>query len=186
MLASFSAVSSSLLHHASLPSTPATAARVAADALDAGAILAATAPCGTSVSIVSEDDGIPGIDPTYQIFAPESNGFPGYSPSSSGTYTRDSMAIYAELSGDVTDKLFMQGALRYEDYSDFDAETVWKIAGRYEINDVFALRSSIGTGFRAPTPGQQGTTNVSTRLPNGFPVATGLFPASGPVAQVGQ
>ena len=45
------------------------------------------------------------------------------------------------------------------------------------------LRGSVGTGFRAPTPGQQGTTNVSTRLPNGFPVATGLFPAGGPIAQ---
>jgi iron complex outermembrane receptor protein len=46
-----------------------------------------------------------------------------------------------------------------------------------------SLRASYNTGFRAPTPGQQGTTNVSTRLPNGFPVAVGLFPASGTVAQ---
>ena len=45
-----------------------------------------------------------------------------------------------------------------------------------------ALRASYNTGFRAPTPGQQGTTNVSTRLPNGFPVAVGLFPAGGTVA----
>lgn len=45
------------------------------------------------------------------------------------------------------------------------------------------MRGSFGTGFRAPTPGQQGTTNVSTRLPNGFPVATGLFPAISPVGQ---
>ena len=37
--------------------------------------------------------------------------------------------------------------------------------------------------FQAPTPGQQGTVNVSTRLPDGIPVATGLFPAGGPVAQ---
>ena len=73
--------------------------------------------------------------------------------------------------------------MRYEDYSDFGDETVGKVAARYRINDAFALRGSVGTGFRAPTPGQQGTTNVSTRLPNGFPVATGLFPAGGTVAQ---
>ena len=36
---------------------------------------------------------------------------------------------------------------------------------------------------QAPTPGRKSATNVSTRLPNGFPVATGLFPAGGPVAQ---
>ena len=51
------------------------------------------------------------------------------------------------------------------------------------MTDAWNARASIGTGFRAPTPGQQGTVNVSTRLPDGIPVATGLFPAGGPVAQ---
>ncbi|KCZ82611.1 outer membrane receptor (OMR) family protein [Hyphomonas adhaerens MHS-3] len=121
-------------------------------------------------------------DPVYQALGVGSNGFPGYSPEFSGEYTRDSYAIYGDLSADVTDALFLQGALRFEDYSDFDSELVWKVAGRYEFAPNFAVRGSVGTGFRAPTPGQQGTTNVSTRLPNGFPVATGLFPAGGPVA----
>ena len=60
---------------------------------------------------------------------------------------------------------------------------VYKVAGFYQLTDDVGFRSSFGTGFRAPTPGQQGTTNVSTRLPDGFPVATGLFPAGGDVAQ---
>lgn len=122
-------------------------------------------------------------DPVYRVVGVGSNGFPGYSPEFSEEYTRDSYAIYGDLSADVTDSLFLQGALRFEDYSDFGDELVWKVAGRYEFSDMFALRGSVGTGFRAPTPGQQGTTNVSTRLPNGLPVATGLFPAGGPVAQ---
>lgn len=122
-------------------------------------------------------------DPVYRVVGVGSNGFPGYSPEFSGEYTRDSYAFYADVSTDVTDSLFVQSAVRYEKYSDFDAETVWKLAGRYEFSDMFAVRGSVGTGFRAPTPGQQGTTNVSTRLPNGFPVATGLFPAGGAIAQ---
>lgn len=122
-------------------------------------------------------------DPVYQVVGVGSNGFPGYSPAFSEDYARDSYAFYGDLSADVTDKLFLQGALRFEDYSDFGSEVVWKLAGNYKLNDTVGLRASIGTGFRAPTPGQQGTTNVSTRLPNGFPVATGLFPASGSVAQ---
>ena len=130
-----------------------------------------------------EDDGIAGLDPVYKALGVGSNGFPGYSPAYSGTYDRESYAIYGDLSADITDSLFLQGALRFEDYSDFDSELVWKVAGRYEFNPMFAVRGSVGTGFRAPTPGQQGTTNVSTRLPNGFPVATGLFPAGGPIAQ---
>lgn len=122
-------------------------------------------------------------DPINTVVGVGSNGFPGFSPDFSDTYERDSYAVYADISGDITDELFSQFAIRYEDYSDFGSELVYKIAGIYQITDDFAVRSSFGTGFRAPTPGQQGTTNVSTRLPNGFPVATGLFPAGGSVAQ---
>lgn len=122
-------------------------------------------------------------DPVYQVVGVGSNGFPGYSPEFSEEYTRDSYAFYADLSADVTEQLLLQGAVRYEDYSDFGDELVYKVAGRFNLTDAFAVRGSFGTGFRAPTPGQQGTTNVSTRLPNGFPVATGLFPARSNVAQ---
>jgi iron complex outermembrane receptor protein len=122
-------------------------------------------------------------DPVYQVVGVGSNGFPGYSPEYSGKYERDMAAIYADASTDISDALFVQGALRYEDYSDFGAELVGKIAFKYSLNQDFNMRGSVGTGFRAPTPGQQGTTNVSTRLPNGFPVATGLFPAISPVGQ---
>ena len=122
-------------------------------------------------------------DPVYRAVGVGSNGFPGYSPAFSDVYSRDSFAVYAEVNADVGDSLFVQGAIRYEDYSDFGSETIFKLAGNYSINDSMSLRASYNTGFRAPTPGQQGTTNVSTRLPNGFPVAVGLFPASGIVAQ---
>lgn len=122
-------------------------------------------------------------DPVYTAVGVGSNGFPGYSDEFIGTYERDSYAVYGDISGDITDELFAQAAIRYEDYSDFGSEVVYKIAGIYQLTDEIALRSSYGTGFRAPTPGQQGTTNVSTRLPNGFPVATGLFPANSVVAQ---
>lgn len=122
-------------------------------------------------------------DAVYNVVGVGSNGFPGFSPGFSDTFTRDSYGLYLDVSQDVTDKLFLQGALRYEDYSDFGDELVGKLALQYDINDIWGFRASVGTGFRAPTPGQQGTTNVSTRLPDGFPVATGLFPAGSDVAQ---
>jgi iron complex outermembrane receptor protein len=132
---------------------------------------------------------IPGLncDPTsgdavFTVVGVGSNGFPGYSPAFSDEYNRDSYAVYADLSTDLTEDFFVQAAIRYEDYSDFGDETVGKIAARWRLNDQVALRGSFGTGFRAPTPGQQGTTNVSTRLPNGFPVATGLFPPESTVS----
>ena len=122
-------------------------------------------------------------DPVFRVVGVGSNGFPGYSPEFSDTYERNSVAVYGDISGDVNDSLFLQAAVRYEDYDDFDAELVWKTAFQLDVTDTFGVRGSIGTAFRAPTPGQQGTTNVSTRLPQGFPVATGLFPAGGPIAQ---
>ncbi|MDO6838293.1 TonB-dependent receptor [Paraglaciecola chathamensis] len=122
-------------------------------------------------------------DPVYQVVGVGSNGFPGYSPEYSGEYERDMHGIYADLSSDVSEDLFLQAAMRYEDYSDFGSELVGKLAFKYTISDDFNMRGSVGTGFRAPTPGQQGTTNVSTRLPEGLPVATGLFPALSAVGQ---
>jgi len=122
-------------------------------------------------------------DPVFQVVGVGSNGFPGFSPQFSELYERTSNAFYGDVSANLSDQLFLQAAVRYEDYEDFDSEVVYKLAGKFDINDNIGFRASIGTGFRAPTPGQQGTINVSTRLPNGLPVATGLFPAGGPVAQ---
>lgn len=121
-------------------------------------------------------------DPVYRTVGVGSNGFPGYGPDSVGTLSRDSNGLYVDVSTDLTESLFVQGALRFEDYSDFGEETVWKLAAQYDFSDYFSVRGSVGTGFRAPTPGQLGTTNVSTRLPNGVPVATGLYPATNPAA----
>jgi iron complex outermembrane receptor protein len=122
-------------------------------------------------------------DPVYTAVGVGSNGFPGNSPQFTDVFERNSYALYGELSADVTDSLYLQGAVRYENYEDFDSEVLFQLAGRLMLTDNWNARASIGTGFRAPTPGQQGTVNVSTRLPDGFPVASGLFPAGGPVAQ---
>ena len=65
-------------------------------------------------------------------------------------YNRDSVGFYAELGVDLSESLFVQAALRYEDYSDFGSETVYKVAGRYSFSETFGLRTSYNTGFRAP------------------------------------
>ena len=73
-------------------------------------------------------------DPVYQVVGVGSNGFPGFSPQFSEKYERSSVALFADLSSDVTDSLFLQAAVRYEDYDDFDAETVVKLAGLYRLS----------------------------------------------------
>ena len=114
-----------------------------------------------------------------------SNGFPGYSPDFATEYDRDSFAVYLDMDSELTEALLVNVAGRYEDFSDFGDNFSWKVASRYRLNDQFAFRGSVGTGFRAPTPGQISTVNVSTRIdPNGFPVAEGIFPATDPVSQL--
>lgn len=121
-------------------------------------------------------------DPVYQAYGVGSDGFPGYGPAAASVNSRDSYAAYIDVSSDVTDKLLLQAALRFEDYSDFGDATVGKLAARYYVTDEFAIRGSAGTGFRAPTPGQQFTTNIRTILPFGAPVNVGLFPPTSAAA----
>lgn len=123
-------------------------------------------------------------DPVYSQLGVGSDGFPGYSPDWSGSSSRDSYAAYVDFASDVTDYLFLDFAMRFENYSDFGDTFDYKLAGRWKLTDDLNLRGSIGTGFRAPTPGQLGTTNVATVFAGGGePIAQGLFPAANPVSQ---
>ncbi|MCH7791529.1 MAG: insulinase family protein [Planctomycetes bacterium] len=63
-----------------------------------------------------------GDDPVYTVVGVGANGFPGFSPQFSELYERSSYALYADLSADITDQFFLQGAIRFEDYDDFDTE----------------------------------------------------------------
>ena len=127
----------------------------------------------------------PALDPIHNVMSVGSQGFPGYGPLSVFDYDRNSWAVYGDLEMDLSDELLLTAAGRYEDYSDFGENFSWRLAGRYEISERFAIRSSMGTGFRAPTPGQIATTNVSGR-PGTLtdPFLVGVFPQSHPAAQV--
>ena len=122
-------------------------------------------------------------DPVNNTVPVGSNGFPGYPPAFSSELNRQSRALYADLEGDLTLRWLANIAVRYESFSDFGDVGIWKLATRYSLTDNVNLRASLGTGFRAPTPGQLATTNVSTRIdPNGFPQAEGVFPPTHPAA----
>lgn len=121
-------------------------------------------------------------DPVNTSWGVGSDGFPGFNPTAASKNSRDSYAGYLDVSADVTDRLLLQAAVRYEDYSDFGDALVGKVAARFYVTDTFAIRGSAGTGFRAPTPGQQFTTNIRTILPFGAPINVGLFPPTNPAA----
>jgi iron complex outermembrane receptor protein len=147
------------------------------------AVIANGSTLNCANNLTSNADGFAGQDPVYTQLAVGSDGFPGNNPDYSGSLNRDSYAAYVDFASDVTDDLFLNLALRLEDYSDFGDTFDYKLSGRYSLTPDINIRGSVGTGFRAPTPGQLSTINVSTRFPAGEPVAVGLFPATNPVSQ---
>ena len=75
----------------------------------------------------------------------------GYAPSNAGYHQRSTYAFYADAALTPVKNLKLDGAVRYENYTDFGATTVAKLTGRYDFNDAFAIRATGSTGFRAPT-----------------------------------
>ena len=127
---------------------------------------------------------------TEQGFSIGSNGFPGFSPSTAGTFDRDNWAVYVDAEGRLTGQLLLAAAVRHEDFSDFGGTTNWKLTGRYDFTDTFAMRGAVSTGFRAPTPGQANVSQVTTAFIDGelrdtatLPPAllAGLFPGAEPL-----
>ena len=116
------------------------------------------------------------------------SGFSAPSNLSAGSFKRDNWAVYADMEHDISDAVLLQYAVRYEDFSDFGDTLNGKLAARWRLNDGFALRGAISTGFHAPTPGQ---TNISTIITTfdgttGNQVEEGLVPSTDPrIAELG-
>lgn len=128
------------------------------------------------------------LDPDTGRFiglAPASSGFPGYDPASAGTFSRSNWAAYLDLETDIVDGLTFGAAARYEKFSDFGSTFNWKLSGRYELTDWLALRGSVNTGFRAPTPGQSNISDVATNIDitTGGLLLTATRPPSDPISQ---
>jgi iron complex outermembrane receptor protein len=114
-----------------------------------------------------------------------SDGFQGFFDDTEGDWDSDSYGIYVDIETDITDKWTVGGALRYEDYDEFDDSTDWKVSTRYDFTDEFALRATSNTGFRAPSPGQANTLNVTTSAnAAGELIPQGTYPVDNPIAQV--
>ena len=110
------------------------------------------------------------------------HGFAGFSPPQAGRWDRANYAAYVDLEADITERLTLGAALRFEDFEDFGTTTNYKVSGRFAITDALAVRGSYSTGFRAPTPGQNNVTKVSTLTIDGELVQNGQIPPNNPIA----
>ncbi len=67
---------------------------------------------------------------------------------------RDVQSGFAEVAFPLTKKLELDAAARVDHYSDFGSTINPKLSLKYNLNSQVLLRSSVGTGFKAPTLSQ--------------------------------
>jgi len=90
-----------------------------------------------------------------------SNGFPGFSPETAKINDRTSNAVYLDIESDITEALSMSLAIRYEDIGKIGNTFDGKLSARLQVTDEVALRSTLSSGFRAPTVGQSTLQRIS-------------------------
>ena len=115
--------------------------------------------------------------------------FPGFRPENAAETkdaNRQSIALYVDTELEVTNKWLVEGAVRFENYSDFGSTTNFKFATRYKLTDNINLRGAISTGFRAPSLAQIYFNSTSTQFVGGVPFEVGTFSnASTPASLLG-
>lgn len=128
-------------------------------------------------------------NPTTRPGAPGSQVFPGFKPDSggrkgdAGSHARNNTGVYADLSSDLTRKLLVDVAGRYEHYSDFGSTTTGKLSARYQLVKGLALRGAASTGFRAPSLMQEYFSSTATNFVGGIPFDIKTFPANSAEAE---
>lgn len=85
--------------------------------------------------------------------------------------SRKSYASYVDFGLNPTDKWYVGVAGRYEHFDDTSGSTFnGKLNSRYDFTDSFAIRGTVGSGFRAPSLTQIGFTDANSltaRNPDG-------------------
>jgi iron complex outermembrane recepter protein len=99
--------------------------------------------------------------------------FPGFQPANAVNQNRNVFGVYADIETDLSNKLLLNVAGRYEDYSDFGSNVAGKLALRYKLTNWLNLRGSVSNGFRAPSIHQRYFSAVSTVFVN---TTAGLVP----------
>ena len=94
--------------------------------------------------------------------------FPGIQPQNAVDEDRSNIGFYADADYDLNEDVLIGLAARYENYSDFGNSVTWGANGRYKMaDDRFSVRSSLSTGFRAPSLHQIYMSNIQTLLSAG-------------------
>lgn len=115
--------------------------------------------------------------------SPAASGYGGVSPTFAGKNSQSSYGFYAGAEADIVKELSAGVAVRWENYDTFGSAVVGKVNAIYHVSDMVALRATAGTGFHAPSPGQNNTQILTTNFLGGNQVQTGTYPVTSDIAQ---
>ena len=114
--------------------------------------------------------------------------FPGFRPSNEVSESRNNVAGYVDVEGNLTSWLRIGAAGRTEHYSDFGSTVDGKLTARVQPNSRVVIRGSISTGFRAPSLAQSFFSSTATNFLNFgqglVPVESLTLPVNSAPAQV--
>jgi iron complex outermembrane receptor protein len=117
------------------------------------------------------------------VQASGSQGFPGFSNNDEVAANRTNFSVYADGALDVTKSWLLDGAVRFENYSDFGSVLTGKLATRIKLGGNFNVRGSVSTGFRAPSLAQIHFSNTLTSFSNGSLVQSLIAPNTSAIAR---
>ncbi|HAY3535213.1 TonB-dependent receptor plug domain-containing protein [Elizabethkingia anophelis] len=101
--------------------------------------------------------------------------FAGFRDVNAVKKSRNSYAAYADAEVNFTNWLLVDGAVRYENYSDFGNTVNFKLASRIKLMKDLNFRFAGSTGFRAPSIHQIYYNTTSTLFTNGQLLEVGTF-----------
>ncbi len=104
----------------------------------------------------------PGLPNAGVITQGGSQGVSGFAPFAAGDFKRSNASLYLNAEQKLTSSLEVSLAGRYEHYSDFGSTTTYKVSGRWEPIENYAIRGTISSGFRAPSLQQEHYGSSST------------------------
>jgi iron complex outermembrane receptor protein len=112
-----------------------------------------------------------------------SQGFPGFSPSDVVNANRSNFGAYVDAELNATKEWLLDGAVRFEDYSDFGSVATVKLATRYKVAPGFNVRGSVSTGYRAPSLQQINFSNTLTSFNAGQLVQSRIASNNDPITR---
>lgn len=113
-----------------------------------------------------------------------SSGFGGFAPSDASDHDRTNFGGYMDLETNLSPKLLVNAAGRYENYSDFGSQVSGKLALRFQPSQRVVFRAAVNNGFRAPGLAQNYFSHLTTNFIAGQLVEIGNYPTDNAAAKL--